>query len=73
MSKLDSDNRCRIVGDKARSLAPSEGWLQLLGDECKFVTLDAATMDVGDTDNARVFRAGDVDDNVLEQGGENAE
>ena len=73
MSKLDSDSRCRIVGDKARSLAPSEGWLQLMGDECKFVTLDAATMDVGDNDNARVFRAADVNDNALEQGGENAE
>jgi hypothetical protein len=73
MSKLDSDSRCRIVGDKARSLAPSEGWLQLMGDECKFVTLDATTMDVGDTDNARVFRAADVNDNALEQGGENAE
>ena len=26
-----------------------------MGDECKFVTLDAATMDVGDNDNARVY------------------
>ena len=73
MSKLDSDNRCRIVGDKARSLAPSEGWLQLMGNECKFITLDAATMDIGDAGNDRVFRAEDVNDNALEQGGENAE
>jgi hypothetical protein len=46
-SKLDSDNKMFINCDKARSNARTSGVLQLVGDECRFATLDVSAIDIG--------------------------
>lgn len=43
-SPLNSDNQCRINCDKARSTAKGDGWIQLDPQNCRFFTVDIASM-----------------------------
>jgi hypothetical protein len=45
LGKLDSDNRCRVNCDKARTTARTDGYLYLDGERGRFSTADATTMD----------------------------
>jgi len=48
LSKLNSDQQCKINCDKARSAASTTGILQLAGEYCKFVSSGPADVDLTD-------------------------
>ena len=45
-SQRDSDERCRMNGDKARTTARTDGFLQLDGPLCRFSTVDPTELDM---------------------------
>ena len=51
LSKLNSDQQCKINCDKARSAAATTGLLQLAGEYCKFVSTGPADVDLSDIAN----------------------
>jgi len=48
LSKLNSDQQCKVNCDKARSAASTTGLLQLAGEYCKFISAGPADVDLAD-------------------------
>jgi hypothetical protein len=68
VSKLNSDNQCRINCDKARSTSRTDGYLQLDGERGRFDTIDATTMDGGSIPSGPIRKSDIIKDRDITQG-----